>query len=294
MISTLSLKKTVCSTSCATFFTQKKFLQRMTHQKMTHLRMFSNGHNRNNNPIGPVIRTAFNLMLYRGAYKCGRSSVNVDGYKQEINSLESTNKKLRRSIVFLTYFFPIEKKLLVKYKDHVNWNVISERINFEYIDYIDEFIDFWNWDKFSDEINLSNQIFIDKYIDKLNWNIISERKLSSSFAKKYIHWINWKIYSQFIPLDEICLFETKVNWNVISARSDVSIALLKKYINDFNWTIVSEDIILSTKLLDLFEDKVNWDVIFKRARRNPKHSWIRERYNHKYSFLRHAVFHNFL
>ncbi|MBK9413556.1 MAG: hypothetical protein IPN61_09070 [Bacteroidetes bacterium] len=94
---------------------------------------------------------------------------------------------------------------LRKYKDVVDWDIISRSLNIPFHnDLIVEFIDYWNWEKLSQNVNLPAEVeFIKSYEDKLNFDLLS---MNPAFAPIIINHPN--AYSW--------------NWDLVSVNSGIT------------------------------------------------------------------------
>ncbi len=88
---------------------------------------------------------------------------------------------------------PFQLSLLRKYKDVLDWGMVSRRINITFNDeLIEEFNDHWNWELLSSNINLPPTVdFIKKHIDKLDFRRLSMNAAFLPLIIKYPESKRW-------------------------------------------------------------------------------------------------------
>lgn len=144
------------------------------------------------------------------------------------------------------YFTPLSEKFLNKFKDQINWTLLSEYQT------LDENI-------------------IEKFKDKVNWvNICKSHKLSESFIANNKDLVAWSNISQYQRLSEkfIMKFKSYVYWNYIVINQNLS----KRFIDNFGkdkslnnnhylWDNICKFQELSPELIEKYQDKINWKLI---------------------------------
>ena len=168
----------------------------------------------------------------------------------------------------------ISIEIIEKYKNQLNWEMLSSNFNFSNLD-IDEVLEresfLWDWYYLSNNDTLPwNENFIEKYKSKLNWTeLCSNSKVNwtESFIKKHnnkLDWINLSFNSR-LPWSKSFLikYEKQININNLSHNQGFSWSeeLIEEYKDIINWYYLSKNtgVQWSSNLIERFGCK-NIDI----------------------------------
>jgi hypothetical protein len=187
----------------------------------------------------------------------------------------------------------ISIEIIEKYKNELNWEMLSSNFNFSNLD-IDEVLEresfLWNWNDLYYNLTLPswNETFIEKHKNKLDWKVW--KKLSRYFnfsnldynrilENNFFLW-DWYYLSNndTLPWNEnfIERYKSKLNWKELCSNSKVNWteSFIKKHNNKLDWINLSFNSRLpwSKSFLIKYEKQIN----INNLSRNEGFSWSEE------------------
>ena len=185
------------------------------------------------------------------------------------------NSKLRNRIIsfllrypdffykYIHTYFPFSDEFLSKYRDVVNWPIISYNSSLiNNWDFIEKYKDVLDWETITMEHLNWNEYYVDKYIDKIVWKPELIKigpddyyRIDTFAANPAFNW----------DLNTIDKYKSLIFWKDLSKNeSDFwDTSILEKYRNFLNWSELSHNhsVPVNTELLEKYRDKWNWEIV---------------------------------
>lgn len=191
----------------------------------------------------------------------------------------------------ISQYCKLDLEMLRAFKDDLNWRIVSKHQRGLTSEIVEEFKDYIEFNSLSEnKFYKMSKEDIALHEDKLNWNAISRtHDFSFSELLRYRSKIRWWILtnyrkelvndievlrefmreisdssglsslSRYIKEEYIPEFEHLLYWEIVSSRTDLSTAFVRRYRNYIDWNMYfhSENM-FNLEVLEEFADRINW------------------------------------